>query len=100
MDSGGDAVLRVRTAELRAARKLVEDVSEDMRTRIDHMRREVDDLMHRWKGDIAAEFEPNWQEWLDGAKLVLDALTRSAVVLGSAADGFDEVENSGSSGRA
>lgn len=95
-----NSILRVRTAELRAAHKLVEDVSEDMRTRIDQLRREVDDLMHRWKGDVATEFEPNWQEWLDGAQLVLDALSRSAAVLGSAADGFDEVDNSGSSGRA
>ncbi|WP_396912394.1 WXG100 family type VII secretion target [Mycolicibacterium sp.] len=98
MSPADNSILRVQTAELRTAKKLVEDVSEDMRTQIDKLRREVDDLLHGWKGDVADEFEPNWQEWLDGAQQVLDALNKSAAALSSAADGFDDVDNPGSSG--
>jgi WXG100 family type VII secretion target len=48
----------------------------------------------RWEGAAAAAFRVGWQQWVAGVASMLDALDAMAIVLGRAAAGYSETDDS------
>jgi WXG100 family type VII secretion target len=72
----------VVTGELHAAQVVLDSAAEAGHAELTRLRAAAQDLLRGgWQGDASTAFGRGWQEWLDGALLVLTALEQTSRVL-------------------
>jgi ESAT-6 family protein len=65
----------VSSADLRACGSRLKQISDEVRDAMGDFARDVDDVLSHWRGDAATGFTAGWEEWLGGARDVLEGLT-------------------------
>jgi WXG100 family type VII secretion target len=71
--------------ELRVCGSALAQVSDEVRTEMAVLRREMDALLGGgWQGSAANGFAQGWEQWLVGATEVLDGLDQMGRLLGDA----------------
>lgn len=83
----------VEPAELQAAEVIADDAAQDGRAELVRLCAAAQDLLGAgWHGSAAAAFGRGWDDWLEGALLVLSALEGMGRALGRTGRGYAETE--------
>ena len=64
--------------------------AQDLREELTGLQRDWDNLSREWSGVASAAYSAIWQEWLEGATTLVDALAESSHNLGVAAVAYSE----------
>lgn len=82
--------------ELRVCGSMLSQISDDLRTEMSVLRREMDALLNGgWRGQAATGFTHGWELWLRGANDVLDALRSMGRLLGETGLDYQRTDTSG-----
>ena len=85
--------LQVTAADLRSYQKFLIDTADELRSELDALVSEGDGLLEGdWQGVSASKFTPNWEEWKDGARAVVEALDAEAQIVGESAEEYERQE--------
>ncbi|MEO5663296.1 MAG: WXG100 family type VII secretion target [Nocardioides sp.] len=78
--------IRIDPARITSGADAIASRAADMAVRRLAIERSVDSLLTGWRGDAAAAFEAQWQEWRADADRVIDGLAASTDALRCARD--------------
>jgi WXG100 family type VII secretion target len=82
--------------ELQVCGSMLGQISEDLRTEMGVLQREIDGLLTGgWRGQSATGFTQGWELWLRGARDVLDALQTMGGLLGETGRDYQGTDSSG-----
>lgn len=82
--------------ELQVCGSMLGQISEDLRTEMGVLQREMDALLSGgWRGHAANGFTRGWELWLQGANDVLDALQSMGCLLGDTGRDYQRTDTSG-----
>ena len=83
----------VDPAELGRGDALLAEASAHSRAALAQLAAEADELLGSWRGSAGVAFRLAWEQWLDGATGMLDALDAMVTALGAAATGYAGTED-------
>lgn len=85
--------------ELQVCGSMLGQISGDLHTEMDVLRRGMDALLTGgWRGPAATGFAQGWELWLRGAGDVLDALQAMGRLLGETGQDYQHTDSSGADG--
>lgn len=87
------APLNVNPAQLHAASGLAAEVSRDLRYELEQLAQRWEDLAGTWDGVASRAYQPEWDEWREGAKKVIAALDSTAILLAQHAYEFPQADS-------
>lgn len=82
----------VDPAELRAGDRQVAAVADDARTALAQLQSAAAEALDAWHGSAASAFRSAWEQWLDGVRVLLDAVDEMAALVGAAGEGYAATE--------
>jgi WXG100 family type VII secretion target len=91
------APLNVDPAQLHAASGLAADAARDMQRELDQLVHRWEDVSGTWDGVASRAYQPEWDQWREGARKVIAALDSTSVLLTQHAYEFPQGDQSSAS---
>ncbi|WP_100484620.1 WXG100 family type VII secretion target [Mycobacteroides abscessus] len=85
-----------QTSEMLSASDLAADVATDLKAELERLTQVWENLSSTWEGRAASAFNPEWDEWKEGAAKVIEALNGAAKTLAQHAYTFTDVDTGNS----
>ncbi len=91
------APLNVDPAQLHAVSGLAAEVARDLQREQEQLAHRWEDLAGTWDGVASKAYQPEWEQWREGAQKVIAALDSTSVLLAQHAYQFPQAEQSSAS---
>jgi WXG100 family type VII secretion target len=82
----------VDPAQLRGADTQLAAVAVDARTALAQLQAAAAEALNAWHGSAGSAFRSAWEQWLDGVRVLLDAVDEMAALVGDAGEGYAATE--------
>lgn len=91
------APLNVDPAQLHSASALAGDAARDLQREFEQLAHRWEDVSGTWDGVASRAFQPEWEQWREGAQKVIAALDSTSVLLAQHAYEFPQADQSSAS---
>lgn len=88
----GDFVVVVVPDHVVEAGRFVREVSDELSSGLESVSRDVQQLLGTWHGQAADAYESGWSDVQEGAREILEALTKMSELLGVTAGNYRNTE--------
>lgn len=85
--------LRVDVDQAFAASRALGNDAVELGEELDHLQRDWHNVSREWSGTAATTYTAAWEEWLEAATTLVDALEQRSQKLGQAAVSYAERDN-------
>nr|WP_296775890.1 WXG100 family type VII secretion target [Rhodococcus sp. (in: high G+C Gram-positive bacteria)] len=88
----GESVVVVVPDHVLETGRFVSEVSSELRSGLESVSRDVEQLLGTWNGQAADAYETGWSDVKEGTHEVLEALTEMSELLGVTAENYQRAE--------